>query len=74
MSDKPKLRFTVNITGVFDEDSYASAQQWIINQLMQNEKENHMNLQRVDLVRWSDPKLNVPIDAATGEPIVEDDE
>ena len=33
-----------------------------------------MNLQRVDLVRWSDPTTNKPIDATTGKPINEDDE
>lgn len=69
-----KLKFTVNITGVFEETSYASAQAWVINQLMQNEEFTHMNLQRVDLVRWSDPETNKPIDASTGKPINEDDE
>ena len=69
-----KLKFTVNITGVFEETSYAAAQAWVINQLMQNEEFTHMDLQRVDLVRWSDPTTNKPIDATTGKPINEDDE
>lgn len=70
----PKCRFTVNITAVFDSDSYASAQNWIYDQLMADEDNTHMNIQRVDLVRWSDPESNKPINAATGEPIIENDE
>ena len=69
-----KLRFTVNITGVFEAESYAQAQSWLINQLMANEEDTHMNIQRIDLVRWSDPESNKPINAATGEPIIENDE
>lgn len=69
-----KLRFTMNVTGVFDAESYAQAQSWLINQLMANEQETHMNIQRIDLVRWSDPESNKPINAATGEPIIENDE
>lgn len=65
-----KLKFTANITCVFEfEGNYAEAQAWLIKQLSENDEETNMNLQRVDLIRWSDPVQNRPIDARTGRAV-----
>lgn len=65
-----KYKFTVNLTAVFEmEGDYAQAQEWILGQLMDGEETTHMNVQRLDLVRWSDPRTNTPIDADTGKPM-----
>ncbi len=65
-----KYKFTVNLTAVFEmEGNYAQAQTWLLDQLMEDEENTHMNIQRLDLVRWSDPATNLPIDANTGKPM-----
>lgn len=67
-------KYTVNITAVFESESYAEAQTYLINQLTADEEKTRINIQRLDLIQWSDPVANKPIDARTGKPIVEDDE
>lgn len=67
-------KFTANITAVFEGESYAQAQAWLIEQLMRDEESTHMNIQRLDLIRWSDPMTNRPIDPRTGQAAEEDDE
>lgn len=69
-----KYKFTVNLTAVFEmEGDYAAAQSWLLNKLMDDEENTHMNIQRLDLVRWSDPRTNTPIDANTGKPMTRED-
>lgn len=71
-----KYKFTLNLTAIFEmeaEDggtsSYQKAQNWVLERLMDGEESTHMNIQRLDLVRWSEPRSNMPIDADTGKPM-----
>lgn len=63
-----KQKFTANVTLVFEMDDYPRAQQWLIEQLTQGEDQTNMNIQRLDLVRWTNVTTQRPLE------IVEDDE
>lgn len=63
-----KQKFTANVTIVFEMESYQQAQQWLIDQLTKDDDQTNMNIQRLDLVRWTNVSTQRPLE------IVEDDE
>ena len=63
-----KQKFTANVTIVFEMESYQQAQQWLIEQLTKDDDQTNMNIQRLDLVRWTNVSTQRPLE------IVEDDE
>ena len=74
-----KRKYTVNVSGVFEfEGDYAAAQTFILNQMMANEAATHMNIQSINLIRWTDPVTGLPLDvnAKASKPVnpTEEDE
>ena len=64
------FKFTANITCVFEfKGNYTEAQAWLIKHLEMEKVRTHMNIQKIDLVRWSDPVTNKPVDQETGKPV-----
>ena len=41
----------------------------MIKHLEMEKVRTHMNIQKIDLVRWSDPVTNKPVDQETGKPV-----
>ena len=57
-----KNKFTANITLVFEAEDYPKAQTWLIEQLSKDSEETNMNIQRLDLVRWTNIQTQRPLE------------
>lgn len=66
-------KFTAQVTIVFHHDNYASAQNWLIKKLTEDEEKTQPNIQRVELVRWTDINTQRPVQV-TEINLIEDDE
>ena len=57
-----KFKYTVLVNATFEyEGGYPEAQNYIIQQLMEHEPQTHMNIQSLQLIRWTTPGTDVPV-------------